>query len=452
MSGTRPPKRAMRTLALVTGAGALIALSAPAPAVGQVTSVSSGKVHVEIADKADDVRPFYATRGFRPLWLGGDGRARPAVHGLLERLDSAEFDAIDGKALRKLRTKSVRRLLRRAADGEAHDIARAEVELSNLFADYVRATRSAPRAEMILESKALAPAVPTTMYALKSAGEAQSLERYIQHMGWMHPLYAPLRDAMGVRSFTAAQRSAVWETLGRVRVLPSTGEGRYVLVDAAGSTLWMYEDGKPVDSMRVVVGKPGNQTPMMAGFLRHAIVNPYWNVPPDLVQRNIAANVLEVGTGYLKKGGYEVLSDFSENPALLDPKSVDWSAVAAGTRTLRVRQKPGGSNFMGKVKYEFPNAQGIYLHDTPDRHLLSEDQRQLSSGCVRLEDADMLGRWLLGKRLPKPGKKPEQRVELPKLVPIYITYLTAMPTQAGIAFRSDIYGLDRAPQLASLGD
>lgn len=97
---------------------------------------------------------------------------------------------------------------------------------------------------------------------------------------------------------------------------------------------------------------------------------------------------------------------------------------------------------MGKVKFEFPNAYGIYLHDTPDRHLLREDQRQLSSGCVRLEDAGKLHRWLMGKPLPNRLRDPEQIVQLPEIVPIYITYLTAKPEGKTIAFRDDPYSLD----------
>jgi murein L,D-transpeptidase YcbB/YkuD len=108
-----------------------------------------------------------------------------------------------------------------------------------------------------------------------------------------------------------------------------------------------------------------------------------------------------------------------------------------------VRQLPGKGNFMGKVKFMFPNEQGIFLHDTPDKQLLKEDARQLSSGCVRLEDASRLGRWLLGKPLPTRVKAPEQRIELPQLVPVYITYLTAMPEKGGgIAFRNDVYVRD----------
>jgi murein L,D-transpeptidase YcbB/YkuD len=200
--------------------------------------------------------------------------------------------------------------------------------------------------------------------------------------------------------------------------------------------------------MRVVVGKADQPTPMMAGFIRHAITNPYWNVPPDLVQTRIAPAVLKEGLGHLKANRYEILSDWTENAKVLSPSSIDWRAVAAGRRELRVRQLPGKMNSMGTAKFMFPNDLGIYLHDTPDKHLMKRADRQLSSGCVRLEDSARFARWLFKKPLVAPSAKPEQTVNLPEPVPVYITYLTAMPEAGRIAYRSDIYRRDAA-RLAS---
>jgi len=101
------------------------------------------------------------------------------------------------------------------------------------------------------------------------------------------------------------------------------------------------------------------------------------------------------------------------------------------------------------VKYEFPNADGIYLHDTPDKSLMLKADRHLSNGCVRLEDAQRLGKWLMGAPLETPSGKPEQKVDLPKPVPIYITYLTARAEGDGLAAGPDPYGLDGV-QLAAL--
>jgi murein L,D-transpeptidase YcbB/YkuD len=238
--------------------------------------------------------------------------------------------------------------------------------------------------------------------------------------------------------------------LERARALPANLGRRYVLVDAAAARLWMYEDGRAVDSMRVVVGKPTEQTPMMAATIRHLTLNPYWNVPPDLVRERIAPGVVEQGPGLLRNLRYEVLSDWSDNATRVNPTSINWNDVVAGRREVRVRQLPGADNAMGRMKFMFPNDLGIYLHDTPSRELLREEGRLFSAGCVRLEDAPRLARWLFGGQQPRArGNEPEQQVNLPEPIPVYITYLTAAPEPDGVALRSDVYGRDPV-QLAAL--
>jgi murein L,D-transpeptidase YcbB/YkuD len=202
------------------------------------------------------------------------------------------------------------------------------------------------------------------------------------------------------------------------------------------------EDGRVVDSMKVIVGKSTSQTPMVASAIHYATLNPYWNVPPDLVQKLIAHNVLSQGPGYLKAHGYELLSDFGDDPQVLSPQDVDWKAVADGSATVRVRQLPGPGNSMGHLKFGFANNSGIYLHDTPKKELFAGDSRDLSNGCIRLEDADRLGRWLLGREPRSDSPDPEQHALLPSPVPIYITYLTAQANGGQLTFLDDIYGLD----------
>ncbi|HEX6218301.1 MAG TPA: L,D-transpeptidase family protein, partial [Sphingomicrobium sp.] len=121
-----------------------------------------------------------------------------------------------------------------------------------------------------------------------------------------------------------------------------------------------------------------------------------------------------------------------------------WQAVADGRVEVRVRQLPGPGNSMGRMKFMFPNTEGIYLHDTPDKELLTEASRLFSGGCVRLEDAPRLARWMFGKPLNPKGARTEQKVPLPQPVPVYITYLTAVPSGSSIAYFDDIYGRDAA--------
>ena len=198
--------------------------------------------------------------------------------------------------------------------------------------------------------------------------------------------------------------------------------GRYVLVDAASARLYMMEDGRVRDSMKVIVGKPDTPTPELKSVINYETLNPYWHVSADLAKTLIAPRVLQEGDAYLARQGYEVLTGWGRDARVLSPDDVDWKAVAAGTAQVYVRQRPGPANSFGHFKFDLPNGDGIYLHDTPRKELFDQDTRALSHGCVRLEDAPRLAAWLLGKD-PPAASAPEQHVLLPRPVPIKISYL-----------------------------
>ena len=429
-------------LAIVAAAAAMLSPSLAwadvAPADVMAALDSSAR-----ADLA--LRGFYVTRGYKPLWIEGDAPG-PAADELYRLVSTAQWDGLSRKALQADKLKDV---LRRARRGDDDDLARAEVFISRVFAAYVQGTRMPREAGMTYQSNLLAPAVPSPSSALTAAADAPSLARYVADMGWMHPFYNDLRDALAARELDPAATELVQLNLERARAIPANPAPRYVLVDTAGARLYMFEDGKIVDSMKVVVGKPTAPTPMIAGLISNAVLNPYWNVPPDLVRERIAHNVNKRGIGYLKASGYQALSDWTDKAKVLNPAKIDWKAVEAGTKELRVRQLPGKANFMGKVKYNFPNDQGIYLHDTPDKDLLKEEVRFASSGCIRLEDATRLGEWLFGKMPAAKKGTAEQVVPLQQPVPVYVTYLTAAPQDGRIVFRDDLYSRD-ATQMALL--
>ena len=212
-----------------------------------------------------------------------------------------------------------------------------------------------------------------------------------------------------------------------VNSLPNTQipeRGRYVLVDAASARLYMIENGRVQGSMRVIVGKPETPTPALTSVINYETLNPYWHVTGDLARTLIAARVLKDGKSYLTDRGYEIVSKFGPDAQVLPPESVDWPAVAAGLAQVYVRQRPGPANSLGQFKFDLPDGDGIYLHDTPKKELFAQEQRNLSHGCVRLEDAPALARWLLGKD-PPAAAAPEAHVRLPQPVPITISYLDA---------------------------
>jgi murein L,D-transpeptidase YcbB/YkuD len=231
----------------------------------------------------------------------------------------------------------------------------------------------------------------------------------------------------------------------RARRLPAPGElKRHIIVDAGSARILMFEDGSLVDSMRAVVGSPATQTPMMAAQIRYANVNPYWNLPAEFNVTMVAPRVLEQGVRYLTERKYEVFAGWTEAGARLDPAQVDWQSVADGKLALRIRRGPGPGNSMGDIKFMMPNKFGIYLHDTHDRTVFQSDNRWISNGCVRVEDAQRLATWLFGAMPKVANPDVETRVNLPEPVPVFLTYQTVAASEAGVVFRADPYGRDAA--------
>ncbi|MFP5329681.1 MAG: L,D-transpeptidase family protein [Alphaproteobacteria bacterium] len=224
--------------------------------------------------------------------------------------------------------------------------------------------------------------------------------------------------------------------------LPKTGVfDRYVVVDSGAAEIYLFDRDRAVDGMRAIVGSPKTQTPMMAVILRNARVNPYWNVPPEMIRTFTAPRVLKQGLSYLRDFHYEVLSDWGPNAQILDPAKVDWKKVAAGKSNIRVRQLPGPWNSMGAMKFETPNDFGIYLHDTPKKELFAQADRWVSNGCVRLEDYRRFASWFFGG-VPQGRYNTEEVVNVPRPAPIFMTYLTASYRGNGVQFRPDPYGFD----------
>jgi murein L,D-transpeptidase YcbB/YkuD len=394
-----------------------------------------------VAHSTGQISSFYAY-GPGALWIDADGSLDPAAGELVQLIETADQDGLDPTALHARELAAA--VAQAQADRTPAALANAEAMLSQAFAAYVAALRDESGAAMKYESQQLAPQKLGAYYTLDQAAKAPSLADYIRDMGWMHPLYAPLRHAlMTAQGLSPQDRQLVLANLERIRQIPAQPNGRHIIIDSADATLSMYDGDKVVDSMKVIVGKPekGKQTPAYAGYIRNAFLNPYWNVPPDFVSSLIARNVLSQGMGYLRRQGYEVLADWDATE-LLDPLKVDWAAVRRGDKMVHVRQRPGPANSMGTIKFEFPNPYGIYLHDTPEKDLLDKDNRQLSAGCIRLEDAKRLGSWLMQGDIETVSKAPEQKIDQPQPVPIYVTYLTAHVDGGRLSLSADPYARD----------
>ena len=419
--------------AALFAAVALSSLAAAAPALALPPIVT--------AVAPSEIPNFYRARAERPLWLAD----KPAATALIALLKSAALDKVDAATLDLAPLDAA---LAAADGGEPQAVARADALLSDRFVRYARATRTIDPQALGFEiaDPRVRPTVPSASILLRDAGAAPSLTDYVRQMRWMNQNYAPLRSAIAAATKAGDARltAQLRVNMQRVRLLPDQSTPRYLMVNIPAQRLEMVEYGKVVDSMRVIVGKPEMPTPTLGSMMYYVAVNPYWNVPTDLVSERVAPNVLKEGLNYIKKKGYYILSDWSDHPTVVDPTTIDWKQVQAGKVVLRMRQDPGDTNAMGHVKFPFPNVHGVYLHDTPQKELLTSSVRMFSAGCVRLEAAPRLSQWLLGSPLNYQGQPAEQFKSVVKPVPVFLAYLTAVPSATGgqVAYLKDSYGRD----------
>ncbi len=254
---------------------------------------------------------------------------------------------------------------------------------------------------------------------------------------------------------TAEQRiDQIRVNLERIRWVYRELPSDYVITDIAGFHVYLVRDGEFVWQARAQVGKPYRNTPVFRDYIRYLEFNPTWTVPPTILREDILPR-LKRDPGYLAERNMEVLT-FSRQP--VDASTIDWQSVSADHFPYLLRQGPGPDNALGRVKFMFPNAHAVYIHDTPSKGLFARSERTFSSGCIRVERPFELAELVLDDpaRWDPQGIQQvldsmrTQRVNLKEPLPVLILYWTAeADAQGRVHFRKDVYGRD-APVLEAL--
>lgn len=228
----------------------------------------------------------------------------------------------------------------------------------------------------------------------------------------------------------------------------------YIIVDIAGFHVYLMQEDEIVWQARAQVGRPYRDTPVFRDSVRYLEFNPTWTVPQTILREDILPR-LKRDPGYLDERNMQVLS-FSRKP--VDASTIDWQSVSADHFPYLLRQEPGPDNALGRVKFMFPNAHAIYIHDTPSKSLFARSERAFSSGCIRVERPFELAELLLDdpERWDQQGiqqlldSRLTQRVNLKQPLPVLILYWTAEADADGrVHFRRDVYDRD-APVLEAL--
>lgn len=249
----------------------------------------------------------------------------------------------------------------------------------------------------------------------------------------------------------AARARQIELAMERLRWTPYMQGPRMIVVNVPEFVLRAYEvhDGR-IDvraSMKVIVGKAmDTRTPLFDETMRFIEFSPYWNVPPSIARGEIIPR-LRSDPAYFTQQGFEFVTGEGQVVTSLSAGHLD--AVLHGG--WRIRQRPGPHNALGDIKFIFPNNQNIYLHHTPATQLFQRNRRDLSHGCIRVEQPVELAEFVLRDEPDWTRERIRQAMDggvsttiaLKNPLPVLIAYSTAIAKGGRVHFYPDLYGHDR---------
>jgi len=250
-----------------------------------------------------------------------------------------------------------------------------------------------------------------------------------------------------LRALTVALERERWANIERGK--------RHIWVNLTDFTAKIIDDGKVTFSTRAVVGSTvaDKRTPEFSHIMTYMEVNPDWTVPPGIIRRDYLPK-LRANPGALSH-----LKVVDSRGREVPRSQINFAAYTERNFPFNLRQPPGPSNALGRVKFMFPNPWSIYLHDTPDKHLFAREARAYSSGCVRLNDPFEFAYALLARQEDDPRRAfhrvldtgRQERIFLKDPVPVHLDYRTAFTDARGrVQYRADIYGRDAVIHAALL--
>ncbi|EIF50454.1 murein L,D-transpeptidase [Sulfurovum sp. AR] len=240
--------------------------------------------------------------------------------------------------------------------------------------------------------------------------------------------------------------------LDRIKWLHERNAKRHIIINIPAFTLFFEEDKALRLQMKVITGTRKNPTPVFSNTVRTIVLNPHWNVPKSIIQKEMIPKIFR-DPNAMKKEKIEIYTGWGEDAQKVDASSVNWGQYRYSKNVpYRFAQTPGYHNALGKVKFLFPNQFSVYMHDTPTKNLFNRNVRAFSHGCIRLSkpielletfstfndtiDFEKAQERLKGKR--------KEFLALTQRVPVDVVYLTAYVDYDGVLqFRDDIYGYDK---------
>lgn len=233
--------------------------------------------------------------------------------------------------------------------------------------------------------------------------------------------------------------------LERWRWFPRDLGSHYILINIASFQLQVVRENQTIRTHKIIVGRESRKTPIFSDEIKFLDFNPSWYIPPTIKNKDVIPAARR-NPSYLANKNIDVYDHLGQR---LNPFRLDWSGSAV--RSYQYKQEPGPTNPLGDVKISFPNRYIIYLHDTPSKYLFERNSRANSSGCIRVENAVDLAKYLLGDLKEFPSEEIDKiidlgttrRIYMNQKVKVHIFYWTAWRENGNTRFTDDIYNYDK---------
>jgi L,D-transpeptidase YcbB len=305
-------------------------------------------------------------------------------------------------------------------------------------------------ARTVIDSLVLSDA----MHALKTALANHSVTTVLRDREPKNPEYLAVKNSLAkilmqnLQDTTIARRrDQLIATLERWRWEPKLPK-RYISVNVPSFQLKVMEDDSLILESRVIIGKPETPTPTIKSVVNSFIIYPYWHVPKSILKEILPS--VQADTNYLRKHNYQVIDSKGK---VIRNSLIEWKKYTPEDFPYVLRQREGSENTMGVIKFVFPNNYGVYLHDTNARRLFSKSDRALSHGCIRVQKAVDLAKYLAKdddtyvdaadlEQYLLVQKRLEVKVVRP--IPVHLNYFTVQSEGDSVKFFNDLYKKDRA--------
>lgn len=423
-----------------------------------------------------DIKSYYDKNGYDPAFVMANLPA-DKFRELTDYYDKAGEHGLNAHMFQSQQIKNLVAKLNdktaiKTVDEAYHDIAVLELLTANSLINYSNDLQYGVINPKKIYSRYFMATKRPDSNSIYKVLEVKNIKSYLDSVQPKDPQYVTLQKAFLSGAQVAGlspeeSRRVLLVNMERLRWKNKPAEKKYVIVNIPDFKLDVIDSGRSVLNMKVCVGQGRNmdnaktlmhfddtdrvdkpnphQTPILNSVIHSVQVNPVWNIPKSIANKEIIVQAAD-DPYYLSNKNIDV---YKNDVKVDDPDDIDWSTATKNEYSFK--QRPGDDNSLGKIKFLFENRSSVYLHDTPAKEAFHQAMRAVSHGCVRLGDPEGLALKLFGKswqytmidkdmHMDKPDPT---TIDMPKKTPVYITYVTCWADDTGtLQYRPDVYGMD----------